>query len=187
MKKIIKKYLLNINLLFLFIIFFTGYWFMAYNRSQANSQASFSIKKIKFNENIAMLPLLADTTHHFKDYIKVASPSNKIILMIDAGCSTCIETLTKWNDLLKTNNINYEKVIIFGYGADYVRLKYIQSQLPGLRSPIFIDNMFAMGMLNGISENSIYKTLLVDKNFNILAAGNPFSDPLLLNTYINSL
>ncbi|MDN5286569.1 MAG: hypothetical protein JWR38_2843 [Mucilaginibacter sp.] len=180
-----KKTNILINIV-IFIVTFAGFCgFKLYKRKHDLKTNITTVTKIKFDHNINGLKLLTDTSTDYLRYSRQLKPSYRIVLVVDGSCSTCFETLIKWKDLFETEHLPYEKLLIFGYDCTYPQLKYVQSELPELKAPIFYDPYYSFGKLNHIDQNGINKYLLVDEDFNVITAGNPFLDQGIMNTYLH--
>jgi len=144
-----------------------------------------TVRKIKFNANVNSLKLITDTTITFYEFSKHLKPSYRIVLIVDGSCSTCFEILSKWNDLFLKEHLDYNKLIIFGYDNTFIQLKYVKTLLPQLKGAVFFDPEYEFGKLNNVDQNGINKFLLVDKDYNVVTASNPFLDKSIMNTYLH--
>ena len=180
-----KKPAFLINVLLAIAAFLISFGFINYYVDQ--DQGKPATKQLKFNTEIWKLKLVPDTSLSLAHFVKQQLPSNKIILIVDAGCSTCINTLSKWNDLIKDKHLDSEKIIIFGYDSTFAKLKFIASQMSNMKSAFVLDPDYRFGSLNEITQDSNNKILLVDKDYNVIAVGNPFLNIDLLDIYIKTL
>jgi hypothetical protein len=188
LQKLLHKYVLNLNF-FLFALCFAA-WF-SWNRYRHINEKPAALtaahQKINLSSAVLNLRLVKDTNQTLSNYLKANPSPFKVVVLVDGGCSVCLQTLLNWKTLVAEEHLDSKKIIFVGYDANYETLKFVSGKVSAFNSPIIIDPMYTFGKTNKIDPNGHEKTLLTDSHWNVICKGDPFEQTELQKTYLNHI
>lgn len=122
----------------------------------------------------------------FVERINLNDADFTILSYIDGeGCLGCKLQLQLWNDFLNDidsiSDANVETLFIVN-SRDKRELKYLLRS-EDFKEKVFLDINNEFQNLNSIPESPLVHTLLLDKNFNVIAIGNPISSESVEDLY----
>lgn len=150
------------------------------------TQTLFS-KKLLTDNKILKLRSITDTTYTLSNFLSKRDGKNIAIVMIDGGCSVCLQTLYNWKSFIADNHIKKDRIIFIGFGASIKQLNYSMKKVVNLDCEMFIDRSYLLGTLNKIGQDSDMKTLIIDKTQKILIQKDPFIDAKIKPQFVKLL
>lgn len=115
----------------------------------------------------------------------------QIYSKVDASCGTCIGEINSWNELIHDFSIyNVPIFLICSSDDNFELIKYFceSSLITDFGYPIFFDKKNEFVKENefmAIDKN--FETVLIDKNGNIIALGNPVHSKGIKEIYLNEI
>jgi hypothetical protein len=128
---------------------------------------------------------------HYDSLDKSYSLKNKgikIVSYIDGNCGKCIEEVFKWKQLTTKNKV-FDKVdiIFFINSMDFESLiSFIEFKEP-FPLPLINDKENVFFSRNGLADNKMFQTFMLDQNNNVLIVGNPMLGDKILQLYIRTI
>ncbi|MBS1592594.1 MAG: hypothetical protein JST07_10870 [Bacteroidetes bacterium] len=118
-------------------------------------------------------------------------PYYTIITYINVSCSVCIAEIDKWNEFFDTaSNGNLQIKLIFYSEDKFEYIKYL-SETNGIKKfpfPFYLDNKETFAIKNPIfKDKTVDKTILINKNGNIVLIGNPLHSKEIESKYLNKI
>jgi len=144
-------------------------------------------KKLKTDDKILQLQNISDTTSTLKTFLENQKGKNVAVVLIDGGCSVCLQTLFNWKIFIDENHLDKNRVVFIGYDASVKQLTYSMKKVVKLDCEMYVDNSYLLGTLNKIGQDSDLKTLIIDKSQNILIQKDPFVDPKIKPQFVKLL
>lgn len=110
----------------------------------------------------------------------------KILTVINGNCSSCIQSLESWNELLKErefspSNIGY--YFLIESEDDFISFNSFNEQNDLIDYPLIIDHKSSFFESMNLSYNTTLQTFLLDAKDNILLVGNPTHAPPIKELY----
>jgi len=125
------------------------------------------------------------------DSVEIANAEFKVYSLINSSCGTCIDGITKWNKLsIEFNKYKIPIILICESNDDFELLRYFCDigQISKFPFPFFLNKMSNYSRVNKFMEKSDnFKTVLTDRNNNILLMGNPILSKGMKDLYINEI
>jgi hypothetical protein len=144
-------------------------------------------KKLRLNDSVLHLKNITDTTSILNSFLSKRNGKNIAVVLIDGGCSVCLQTLFNWKSFIDENHIEKDRIVFIGYDASLKQLNYSMKKVVNLDCEMYIDNSYLLGTLNKIGQDSDLKTLIIDKAENILIQKDPFVDTKIKPQFIKLL
>jgi hypothetical protein len=189
MAEFFRKYILNYKTLLFLAAFSATFLLLRYQQHQKAPILSDSVKTtqqtINLSQQLEQIKLLRDTSLNFMSLVK-KTVAPVVIVLFDGSCSLCFIALSNWKATIEKEGLDAEKFMFIGYNASAIELEYISGRILTAKYNLFRDSAFVFGTTNGFSRGKP-KSLLVGKEWKILAAGEPFENETLLHTFINEM
>lgn len=169
-----KKSLLSSFLIFAagVVIFFIVRKGIDHFTSKEDDFESQATETLVFNKDIGELRLISDTTVSLSEYLKGKTPMNRMLILLDGGCSMCAANLKEAKLLIEKHHIDQERLLFIGYGAGLPQLKFVTNSIYGPDCTMFMDPQYHFGNANKIDPNGNFKAMIVNKDWKILAKGD---------------
>lgn len=131
-----------------------------------------------------ILPYADSVNFNEYDYSTVCKLPIKVVIFVDADCSTCLLKIHFWNEFmqeLKSAGYNKFQVIIYAYSSLEENLRYYMKSNWSHRWQFDKEKSF-------IGNNELYdrrlQTALLDAENKVLLIGDPLLNPKLRKLYI---
>lgn len=111
----------------------------------------------------------------------------KILTYVDSiGCSSCKLQLTEWKELIHiTDSVaNGDVFYLFILHPNDLKEMKIKMKYEHFDYPACFDEDDRLNKLNKFASNSIFQTLLLNKDNKVLAIGNPIHNPKVKELYL---
>ncbi|MCX2584740.1 hypothetical protein [Pedobacter sp. MR22-3] len=144
-------------------------------------------KKLRLNDSVLRLKNITDTNSILNSFLSKRNGKNIALVLIDGGCSVCLQTLFNWKSFIDENHIDKDRIVFIGYDASLKQLNYSMKKVVKLDCKMYIDNSYLLGTLNKIGQDSDLKTLIIDKAENILIQKDPFVDTKIKPQFVKLL
>lgn len=142
-------------------------------------------KKIEYPDDMLFMKLAKDTVA-----FPFANSDHKVLVYVDStGCTSCKLQLRKWKDFMVQADSLRNKTISYLFifqTKDQKELQYLLKR-DDFNYPVVIDIDNSFNKRNNLPENSIFHTLLLDKDNKVVLIGNPIHNPSVKDLYIQVL
>lgn len=130
-------------------------------------------------ENIYVAPIYDSTllSENPTDY------NYTLINYTEGDCGECIAELYKWQGFINNNKEMFKnsRMIFIIYSENYFQFEFIIEDV-GIALPFYYDSLNQYIAINEINENFL-KTLLLNKNEQIILIGSPIENPAMEELY----
>lgn len=114
----------------------------------------------------------------------------KVLVYVDStGCTSCKLQLQKWKNLMAQTDSLIDKQVSYLFVFQTKDPKELHNLLikDDLNYPIVVDSTDSFNRINNLPENSIFHTMLLDKENKVLVIGNPIHNPSVKDLYLQRL
>ncbi len=132
------------------------------------------------------LGLELKSEENIKTFAKRKTP--KLVIYLDAGCSSCVESIVSWLELIRELPAErFETCFILKGLKGQAEYAAVSSALDSTPHQIFADEEGAFNSLNQLPENVIYHAFLLGENNRIKIMGSPIIAPFLKEIYASEV
>ncbi len=171
-----KKTMIWIIIGFLFMVFLN-----TANNSLVSSKRNLG-KQITFDDSSKRFNSVNDSILFLSDLINQSQKKFKIVSLVNASCSDCIEELQGWRRIRKLIDSVRVDIILIAYDAPFDMVKYNVVDVAKFKQPVFYDCNNHFSRINNLQQGD-FKTFLIDTNNKIVISGNPIKNPHLIKSY----
>jgi len=131
-------------------------------------------------------------TNYYADSAEMFNSEFKIYTLINGSCGTCIDNIILWNDLVyELQPYHVPVIVIFESDDNFELLKYFceENKISNFLYPFFLDINRNYLKFNKFMQQTSFdlKTVLTDKDDNILLIGNPINNNKVQELILNAI
>lgn len=118
-------------------------------------------------------------------------PDYTIISYINVECSVCIAEIDEWRELYQSSKMkNYQIKLVFYSTDKFEYIKYLceTNNIKKFPFKFYLDSKGLFTVKNPIfNKANVDKTILIDKNANIILTGNPLHSNNIKSEYLKTI
>ncbi|SMO92862.1 Redoxin [Flavobacterium resistens] len=128
---------------------------------------------------------------YLKDSINISKSELKVYAYINASCSTCLNNIKLWDKFaLEIKDYGVPVILILQSYDEFELFKYLceKREIKKFPYPFFFDQENSFVKNNKFMiENETFRSVLTDKENNIIMVGNPFISEGMKKLYIKEI
>lgn len=170
----------------LLLVLFSLFSCKKYNKKELSEQINqWMGKQIEYPDDMVFMKLAKDTVEY-----PFEKSDYKVLVYVDSsGCTSCKLQLRRWKDFMAQTDSLRNKTISYLFvfqTKDQKELQYLLKK-DDFNNPVVMDIDNSFNKRNNLPENSIFQTMLLDKDNKVVLIGNPIQNPSVKDLYMQFL